>query len=160
MTVGVSHSDATRHNWQDAKEARNSRWLHPSPPFLSPAFLLRLTASPSSDTMARGTGNFKRGGRGNSRFGYRGNTSFRGGRGRGRGRGGGPTEAQLQRDEEGNQLAERFEQVKTSDEVDDKLGFDRVQEGQAKEGWLINMHPVSALEPPTTSSSHFAPDSH
>ncbi|TFK86426.1 DUF1744-domain-containing protein [Polyporus arcularius HHB13444] len=92
--------------------------------------------------MARGTGNFKRGGRGNSRFGYRGNTSFRGGRGRGRGRGGGPTEAQLQRDEEGNQLAERFEQVKTSDEVDDKLGFDRVQEGQAKEGWLINMHPT------------------
>ncbi|RPD65491.1 DUF1744-domain-containing protein [Lentinus tigrinus ALCF2SS1-7] len=92
--------------------------------------------------MARGTGNFRRGGRGTSRFGYRGNTSFRGGRGRGRGRGGAPADAQLQRDEEGNQLAERFEQVKTSDEVDDKLGFGRAQEGHVKEGWLINMHPT------------------
>lgn len=98
--------------------------------------------------MARGSGSFKRGGRGNSRFGYRGNnTSFRGGRGRGRGRGGGtgPSEAQLQRDEEGNQLAERFEQVKTSDEVDEKLGFARVSEGAPREGWLINMHPVRLL---------------
>ena len=37
---------------------------------------------------------------------------------------------------------ERFEQVKTSDEVDKKLGFARVQEGPTREGWLINMHPV------------------
>lgn len=99
--------------------------------------------------MARGSSSsFKRGGgRGGSR-GFRGNnTSFRGGRGRGRGRGGGaaPTDAQLQRDEEGNQLTERFEQVKTNDEVDEKLGFARVQEGPVREGWLINMHPVSGL---------------
>ena len=93
--------------------------------------------------MARGTGSFRRGnGRGGSRFGYRGNTSFRGGRGRGRGRGGAPSDAPPQRDEDGNQLEERFEQVKTSDEVDEKLGFARVQEGSTREGWLINMHPV------------------
>ena len=94
--------------------------------------------------MARGSGSFRRGnGRGGSRFGYRGNnTSFRGGRGRGRGRGGAPTDAPPQRDEEGNQLAERFEQVKTNDEVDEKLGFARVQEGPMRQGWLINMHPV------------------
>ena len=93
-------------------------------------------------TMARGSGSFKRGGRGTSRFGFRGNTSFRGGRGRGRGRGGAPADAQPQRDEDGNQLAERFEQVKTNDEVDEKLGFARVAEGPTREGWLINMHPV------------------
>ena len=95
--------------------------------------------------MARGNSSFKRGGRGGSRFGYRGNTSFRGGRGRGRGRGGAPSDAQPLRDEDGNQLAERFEQVKTSDEVDEKLGFARVQEGGTREGWLINMHPVRFL---------------
>ncbi|KAI0777686.1 hypothetical protein BD413DRAFT_707015 [Trametes elegans] len=93
--------------------------------------------------MARGSsGSFKRGGRGSSRFGYRGNASFRGGRGRGRGRGGAPGDAAPQRDEEGNQLAERFEQVKIGDEVDEKLGFARVQEGPVREGWLINMHPT------------------
>ncbi|KAI0371958.1 hypothetical protein BV20DRAFT_964623 [Pilatotrama ljubarskyi] len=98
--------------------------------------------------MARGSsGSFKRGGRGTSRFGYRGNTSFRGGRGRGRGRGGAPADAAPQRDEEGNQLAERFEQVKINDEVDEKLGFARVQEGPARDGWLINMHPTLVKDP-------------
>ncbi|KAI0826611.1 DUF1744-domain-containing protein [Trametes gibbosa] len=93
--------------------------------------------------MARGSyGSFKRGGRAGSRSGFRGNTSFRGGRGRGRGRGGAPADAQIQRDEDGNQLAERFEQVKTNDEVDEKLGFARVQEGPTRDGWLINMHPT------------------
>ncbi|KAI0330341.1 DUF1744-domain-containing protein [Cubamyces sp. BRFM 1775] len=99
--------------------------------------------------MARGSsGSFKRGGRGSSRFGYRGNTSFRGGRGRGRGRGNVlASDAPPQRDEEGNQLAERFEQVKTNDEVDEKLGFVRVQEGPPREGWLINMHPTLMKDP-------------
>ncbi|KAJ3528968.1 hypothetical protein NM688_g7921 [Phlebia brevispora] len=95
--------------------------------------------------MARGSfsGGSRRG-RGFSRFGYRGNTSFRGGRGRGRGRGrgGAPAENQPQRDEEGTQLEARFEQVRIQDEVDEKLGFPRVQEGPMKEGWLINMHPT------------------
>ncbi|KAF7798090.1 hypothetical protein EIP86_009304 [Pleurotus ostreatoroseus] len=97
--------------------------------------------------MARGSfaGGSRRG-RGFSRYGYRGNTSFRGGRGRGRGRGGGnaPNDHQLQpqRDEDGTQLAERFEQVRVQDEVDEKLGFARISEGPTKEGWLINMHPT------------------
>lgn len=99
--------------------------------------------------MARGSfaGGGRRG-RGYSRGSFRGNnTSFRGGRGRGRGRGrgGAPGETQIQRDEEGTALAERFEQVRIQDEVDEKLGFARVAEGEAKEGWLINMHPVRCL---------------
>ncbi|CAL1710904.1 unnamed protein product [Somion occarium] len=93
--------------------------------------------------MARGnfSGSSRRG-RGFSKFAYRGNGSFRGGRGRGRGRGGAPSEKQPQRDDDGTQLTERFEQVRLQDEIDEKLGFPRIQEGAVREGWLINMHPT------------------
>ncbi|KDQ64760.1 hypothetical protein JAAARDRAFT_145864 [Jaapia argillacea MUCL 33604] len=86
------------------------------------------------------------GGRGNFRS-YRG--GFRG-RGRGRGRGGasGSGDAPApQRDDDGTQLAERFEQVKLANEVDEKLGFVTVQEGGAREGWLVNMHPTLVKDP-------------
>ncbi|KAI0946543.1 hypothetical protein AcW1_009982 [Taiwanofungus camphoratus] len=92
--------------------------------------------------MTRGSFAGSRRGRGSSRYGYRGNGSFRGGRGRGRGRGGAPAETQPQREDDGTQLAERFEQVRISDDVDEKLGFARIQEGTRREGWLINMHPT------------------
>ncbi len=49
------------------------------------------------------------------------------------------------KDEDGTQLAERFEQVTLNDEVDEKLGFPRLQEGVKKEGWLVNMRPVRAF---------------
>ena len=74
--------------------------------------------------------------------GFRGNSSSRG---RGRGRGGSQatrTGAASLQDEEGTRLAERFEQVQVYNDIDDKLGFSRVQEGPKKEGWLVNMHPV------------------
>jgi DNA polymerase epsilon subunit 1 len=101
--------------------------------------------------MARGSGTFglvssRRGG---ARGSYRGsNTSFRGrGRGRGRGAGGSgggdtPAPAPL-RDEDGTALEERFERTRVDDEVDEKLGFERIAEGPPREGWLVNMHPVS-----------------
>lgn len=74
---------------------------------------------------------------------YRG--SYRGGRGRGRGAGpsGQGSDNTPKREDDGTQLAERFEQVKVNDEVDEKLGFERIQEGGKREGWLVNMHPVS-----------------
>ncbi|EGO19905.1 hypothetical protein SERLADRAFT_363759 [Serpula lacrymans var. lacrymans S7.9] len=84
-------------------------------------------------------------GRGSFRSGYRGGNSFRGGRGRGRGRGnasGTGDSAPPKRDDDGTQLAERFEQVRLADEVDEKLGFARIQEGGKRDGWLINMHPT------------------
>ena len=98
--------------------------------------------------MARGQGTFglssSRGrGRGPLRVGYRGGSSWRGGRGRGRGRGGKPGDAAPIREDDGTQLAERFEKVSQGNEVDEKLGFAKVEEGVQKEGWLINMHPVS-----------------
>lgn len=81
-------------------------------------------------------------GRGGNRGGYRG--SYRGSfRGRGRGRGGvqnGPAPA---RGDDGSQLEERFESVRIYDEIDEKLGFVRIQEGAKRDGWLVNMHPVS-----------------
>ena len=84
-------------------------------------------------------------GRGAFRSVFRGGSSYRGGRGRGRGgsKQGGDAGSAPAREDDGKQLAERFDRVTLNDEIDDKLGFARVQEGAAKEGWLINMHPVS-----------------
>ncbi|KAL0958719.1 hypothetical protein HGRIS_014049 [Hohenbuehelia grisea] len=96
--------------------------------------------------MAGGRSNFglaSSRGRGGFRGGFRGSTHFRGGRGRGRGRGGAKAgEAAPKREDDATQLAERFEQVRLSDEIDEKLGFALVQEGQRREGWLVNMHPT------------------
>ncbi|KAF9527210.1 hypothetical protein CPB83DRAFT_425605 [Crepidotus variabilis] len=106
--------------------------------------------------MARGSSNFglsySRGGRGNSRGSFRGgNTRSRGrGRGRGGGRGGastGQSDAVPIREEDGTQLAEKFERVALNDEVDEKLGFARVDQGQRKEGWLINMQSTLVKDP-------------
>ena len=80
--------------------------------------------------------------------GYRNSSSFRGFRGRGRG---GSSAARSgatpKQDDEGTRLAERFEQVQTYNDIDEKLGFARVQEGPKKEGWLVNMHPVECAFP-------------
>ncbi|KAF5367571.1 hypothetical protein D9758_003792 [Tetrapyrgos nigripes] len=66
------------------------------------------------------------------------------GRGRGRGRGGAAnsTRDAPRREDDGTQLAERFERIKVNDEVDEKLGFAAIQEGGMREGWLVNMHPT------------------
>ncbi|KAJ7171879.1 hypothetical protein C8R43DRAFT_1085118 [Mycena crocata] len=102
--------------------------------------------------MARGRGNFglssARGGARGSFRGYRGG-SWRGSRGgRGRGRGGGKAgDAGPKREDDGTQLAEKFEEVRVYDELDEKLGFSRVQEGVRKEGWLVNMHPTLVKDP-------------
>lgn len=103
--------------------------------------------------MARGRTFGLRGGRG-GRAGYRGSANFRGGRGRGRGGRGGTSNGNApgegpgpQREDDGTQLAERFEQVRLSDEIDEKLGFARLQEGGRREGWLINMHPTLVKDP-------------
>jgi hypothetical protein len=75
--------------------------------------------------------------------GFRGSSSFRGQRGRGRGGASAArSNAAPKQDDEGTRLAERFEQVELYDDIDDKLGFSRTQEGPKKEGWLVNMHPV------------------
>jgi len=75
--------------------------------------------------------------------GFRNTSSFRGHRGRGRGGSSAVrSDATPKQDDEGTRLAERFEQVQTYDDIDEKLGFARIQEGPKKEGWLVNMHPV------------------
>ncbi|KAF5381777.1 hypothetical protein D9615_005436 [Tricholomella constricta] len=78
---------------------------------------------------------------------YRGRAaSWRGGRGRGRG-GAKAGEPGPKREDDGTQLAERFERAALGDEVDEKLGFSRLQEGGRKEGWLVNMHPILIKDP-------------
>jgi hypothetical protein len=39
----------------------------------------------------------------------------------------------------------QFEEVKRMDQIDERMGFPRYQEGPARLGWLINMHPVSEI---------------
>ena len=89
-------------------------------------------------TSRRGRGSFR---------GSRGSTHFRGSRGRGGARGGSANASVSvpTKDEEGTQLAERFENVRLNDEVDEKMGFPKIQEGARREGWLVNMHPVSGV---------------
>lgn len=79
------------------------------------------------------------------RFGYRGAGSWRGRRGRGQGGSNSlPSDSPApKREDDGTLLGERFEKVAFNDEVDEKMGFSRVQEGLRREGWLINMRPVS-----------------
>ncbi|KAF9897284.1 DNA polymerase epsilon catalytic subunit, partial [Lobosporangium transversale] len=83
--------------------------------------------------------------------------SNRGGAGRGRGgqsRGGArrvyrapsaqSTQAQAQAfvptGDEGTLMEQRFDDVALQDEIDEKLGFLKFQEGPEKLGWLINQH--------------------
>ena len=102
--------------------------------------------------MARGRGSFglssNRSKRGlSTRFAYRGAGFLYSRRGRGRGRGSGssfPSDSPApKREDDGTLLGEKFEKVTLNDEIDAKLGFSRVQEGPRREGWLINMRPVS-----------------
>src|SRR5258708_161646 len=72
-------------------------------------------------------------------------------RGRGnRGRGGatatsrGPTAV---KEDDGSKAEARFEQIRIEDEIDEKLGFRRYQEGPPREGWMINMRPVCVFQP-------------
>lgn len=92
--------------------------------------------------MARGFTSRGSGFRGNFR-GRRGGGGFRG-RGRG-GRGAAPAGPALAREDDGSKAEERFERAQLEDEIDEKLGFARFQEGPKREGWLVNMHPVSCF---------------
>ena len=99
---------------------------------------------PHPSLMARGRGAFGLtssrggGGRGGFRGGWRGRW-----RGRGGSRGGKSDGPAPKREDDGTQLAERFERTALNDDIDEKLGFGRILEGGRKEGWLVNMHPVS-----------------
>lgn len=64
-------------------------------------------------------------------------------RGRGHGRSDGQNTNVPARGDDGTQLEDRFESIRMYDEIDEKLGFGRVQEGSAREGWLVNMHPTT-----------------
>ena len=115
----------------------------------------------STVSMARGRGSFglssNRGKRGSGiRSAYRGARSLYSRRGRGRGGGiSFPSDSPApKREDDGTLLGERFEKVALNDEIDAKLGFSRVQEGPRREGWLINMRPVSPSIDVCSSTAH------
>lgn len=77
----------------------------------------------------------------------RGGGTFRGGRGGG-GRGGKSyrdpkAQAFVPTGDEGTHVEQRFDDAVLQDEIDEKLGFFKFQEGPEKLGWLINQHAVS-----------------
>lgn len=77
---------------------------------------------------------------------YRGGNNVRGGSTQRVRRGDSTTSSTLiKREDDGTKLAEKFEEVALKDEIDEKLGFARIQEGPRKEAWLVNMHPVSVV---------------
>jgi DNA polymerase epsilon subunit 1 len=91
-----------------------------------------------------------RGRRGSSSTHFRGGRGFRGRGGAFRGRGGAQSKSEqpaLGRDDDAVKLEDRFEDIKTADEIDEKLGFARFSEGPPREGWLVNMHTVGGLRP-------------
>lgn len=55
------------------------------------------------------------------------------------------------REDDGTAAAEKFEEVKIQDEIDEKLGFWRFESnaaaGEKKVGWLVNMHQVRRSSP-------------
>lgn len=106
--------------------------------------------------MARGSGT-----RGSFRGSFRGRSGgFRraGGRGRGsstaRNAGNATTSANDARQDDVSKAAERLDKAKLEDEIDEKLGFTRFQEGPKREGWLVNMHPVRVA--PSVSCIEYA----
>ena len=89
-------------------------------------------------TLASSRGRGRGGFRGGFRGGYRGNF-----RGRGRGGGAARNGPAPVRADDATQLEDKFENVRQRDEIDEKLGFHRVSDGPKRDGWLVNMHPVS-----------------
>lgn len=73
-------------------------------------------------------------------------TSRRGGgssfRGRGRGRGGHTGGTVLKTLTEGTRDDDRLDDARVWDELDEKLGFPKFQEGASRQGWLVNMKEV------------------
>ena len=77
---------------------------------------------------ARGRGTFRR----------RGGSSMRGGRGGARpGAPGRSAEANAE-----SQLEARFNAVREADAIDERLGFLRLEEGETRQAWMVNMHPT------------------
>lgn len=49
--------------------------------------------------------------------------------------------------QDGSAVEERFQQVKERDEIDEKLGFHRLEQGETRQAWLVNMHPTLLGDP-------------
>ncbi|GAA5995500.1 DNA polymerase epsilon catalytic subunit [Rhodotorula paludigena] len=77
-------------------------------------------------------------------------TSRRGGgssfRGRGRGRGGHTGGTVLKTLTEGTRDDDRLDDARVWDELDEKLGFPKFQEGASRQGWLVNMKETLVLD--------------
>jgi DNA polymerase epsilon subunit 1 len=49
---------------------------------------------------------------------------------------------------------DRFREAAEQDEIDTKMGFERLDQGQSKEAWLVNMHPTIIVDSPLEGPIH------
>lgn len=80
---------------------------------------------PSRSASGRGRGTFRRRGTGASQ------------RGGARGAGG-PSSAEAA----ASLLEERFAAVREHDAIDERMGFQRIEQGETRQAWMVNMHPT------------------
>ncbi|UZJ54409.1 hypothetical protein CBS101457_003729 [Exobasidium rhododendri] len=49
---------------------------------------------------------------------------------------------------------DRFREAAAQDEIDSKMGFERLDQGESKEAWLVNMHPTITVDAPLDGPIH------
>ena len=49
---------------------------------------------------------------------------------------------------------DRFREAAAQDEIDAKMGFERLDQGESKEAWLVNMHPTIIVDSPLEGPIH------
>ena len=55
---------------------------------------------------------------------------------------------------EATSIEDRFEEARQRDEIDAKLGFERIEQGESREAWLVNMHPTLVPDNPLEGPGH------
>lgn len=55
---------------------------------------------------------------------------------------------------EATSIEDRFEEARQRDEIDAKLGFERLEQGESREAWLVNMHPTLVPDNPLEGPGH------
>lgn len=55
---------------------------------------------------------------------------------------------------EASSIEDKFREARERDENDAKLGFERLEDGEPREGWLINMHPTIVPDKSTDGPGH------
>jgi DNA polymerase epsilon subunit 1 len=56
--------------------------------------------------------------------------------------------------DDGTSAEDRFREAAAQDEIDAKMGFERLDQGPSREAWLVNMHPTIIADSPLAGPIH------